>query len=965
MSAFETQVTSENPRVLMFGEYLPFLTKIEVFFKEYQIKTWTLFDSEIRHLDSTSLDSQNTYKIIWWLDLNNEKKLFRVKDFLEKNKELPIIIIGILPESFSPLLKNDEDIEKKQKLLELIIKDFSQAQLFLVRDFFTNDFLPPLFNLALQGLDKKTLFNPQQDSFFIDLKGVIEGIKNVLFKPHNPKRIVLQGNKSENEKTLKYFSRVFSRIYNQDLELINIKTSRIEFNTEGFLKVKSSANEKEVIDFLIEDKNLLQKRINTLPHSIDKNTSRDDDEKESRRSSEAPKAAKKTIDDNIDIDDKKDKDNKKAKEPIYQSKKIENDREEAIEGEISRLFKEKRVNKKGKRIDDKVKIVKKISDKSKKNKTLFLGGVGVMILGGIILALWAILETSIFFAKRDFYNYLSQNTPQNHVKYETGFWPDFLFNQSSSYEKVLGDILIEKKTVSDLFQNFETLQNSQEKLQNNIQQYTLGVLGSEESRPVFPQEIVDLSREVDEQISIVENAIFYLYPEEGEEQKKWTTYLEDYKNKISEINQTKDFFTEIFGGNGKRTFAILLQNNLEIRPTGGFIQGFALLTFDKGMIIDSQILSTNEVDTRLPGAVSSPEEVQRYLGEKTWFMRDSNWDPDFPTTAKRVSWFIKESLNKQIDGVVAINYYVLQDIIEAIGGLEITEYQENLTGDNLLERVEFHSDDEFIQENKEKKKDYSALIYTELFKSLKEINSEKAGLLIKSLSENIENKNILISSFNEDQAKFLQKIGWNGEVISPICPQRFPQTNCVVNQVYQVETNIGLNRVNEYIDRKIQERVDFSGKNIKHTRTITYTNSAKTDGWPLGGYKLYLRLISDKSTQPKEVLINGKKLGTGLANVYLEHERKVVGFPVEILKDSTLTVQYTYETDKIISEPFSYLLFDQKQPGIEREDVSTTFYFPGKKPTLIAPQGDLTGDTLEFKSTDDNHFFVGVSLQDK
>ena len=124
MSAFETQVTSENPRVLMFGEYLPFLTKIEVFFKEYQIKTWTLFDSEIRHLDSTSLDSQNTYKIIWWLDLNNEKKLFRVKDFLEKNKELPIIIIGILPESFSPLLKNDEDIEKKTKTFRVNNKRF-------------------------------------------------------------------------------------------------------------------------------------------------------------------------------------------------------------------------------------------------------------------------------------------------------------------------------------------------------------------------------------------------------------------------------------------------------------------------------------------------------------------------------------------------------------------------------------------------------------------------------------------------------------------------------------------------------------------------------------------------------------------------------------------------------------------------------------------------------------------------
>lgn len=984
MSSFRTQVVSENPSVLLLGEYLPFLEEIQESFQEHQIETWLLSKKELSHLDIDSFDNKNIYKIIWWVDFSQEKALKNIQNLLKKVSNIPIVIVGVLPEKFTFLFEEKNELNS-EKYLTSILEDFPQAQLFLIRDFFAPDFIPVILKTALQGFEKNVLFDPEKEAFYTDLKGVVETIRTSLFKPHTNQKVIIQGKTALSTKSLDYFTKIFLTYYKENLEVIPIEAERSSIDLSSFLTVKISSNIKENIDLFIQNKDQWVKKITKLPHSISEKVlqevsikSESINSKKNEIKKQETSVTKNTANSSLEMekqslissndesitDANKEIELKEDKKPIYQSKNLEKQKENQVEGELSRLFKEKRTNKKAKRMYEKVKIVKKISEKSKKNKILFFGGVGVMILGGITLALWIILETTLFFAKKDFLQYFSKNTPQNYTQYKTGFWPDSLDKQISGYENLQGEVVSEKTIISSLFQDFEQLQLSQVEFENKIKQYALGILGNGDTVSTFPQEIVDISQSIESQISAVEEALFYLYPEETVEQKKWSSFLETYRKRIALTQKLPSFLTDIFGGNGKKTYAVLLQNNLEIRPTGGFIQGFVLLTFDKGLLIDSQVFNTNEVDSRLPGVVESPVELQKYLGEKNWFMRDSNWDPDFPTTSKRVAWFIKESLKKQVDGVFAINYLVLQDLIKAMNNLEIPEYQEILTKENLLERVEFHSDDEFVQ-NDSSKKDYSFVIYIQLFQALKTLNPDEAGELVESLMTGLEKKNILLTVFDENNSKILKELGWDGEVISPVCPQRFPQTNCIVNQIYQTEANIGLNRVNEYIHRDIQERIDFTGKNIKHVRTVVYKNTAKSDGWPLGSYKMYIRFISGKNTQPKEVLVDGKKIDGGLASVYIDKERKVVGIPVEVPKDSTVTVQYTYETEKVSDEPFSFLLFDQKQPGIERDQLKTTLYFPGKKPTLIAPQGELVGDTLEFISSEDNHYFVGVSLQSR
>ena len=975
MPALHTQIIDESPRVIILGDYDEFSAKVEDLFGVYEIETLKITLAQLPHLDVKSLSVKSIYRIIWWVDFSNIKTLETITKFLtEVSPEISVMIIGVLPEKY--ILDSEMAFEQKNVNFENLINNFPQAQFFFIRDYLEGNYLPEIIKTSLSGHKKQVLFDPEEDIYLTNLSGVIDNLKLIFFKPHQPQKILIQGKNVLSTDHLVYCLDLFQTYYSSTLELLAVKGRRVFPDIGDFLKVKITCEIRPILDKLVREKQNWEKKLNIPSPSLFNDVKRKDDSLEliktiDQRLLKPQKQALKTSIEERQVDEKiiidkttihQSKDQEKTKEEVIE---IE---EEKIEGELSRLFHQKRSKINEERIDKKVKIVKKISEKSKKNKVMFFGGVGVMILGGVTLALWLILEMTFFFAKKELVGYFEKNSPQTAQDFSPGVWAGFLNKQVGIYNGVASDLITEKTVVDQLINGFVELQSLQKYLQEKTANYGLGVVGVGETNKEFPQEIVDLSSKITEKISLIEESIFYLYPNENktenETQQRWIDYLEKTKENLSLTQQLPGFFSSLFGGEGKKTYLVLLQNNLEIRPTGGFIQDFLLLTFDKGMLIDTQTFNTQEVDSLLPGLVAPPAELQKYLGEKNWFMRDSNWDPDFPTTAQRAAWFVKEALKKQVDGVLAMNFYVAQDLIEALDTIEISDHQETLTKNNLFERVEFHSDAEFVQ-NAAQNKDYTHLVFSQLFKRIKTASPEEMNKIIGAFYQSLESKDLLISLFDQKNQEILQQLGWNGEVISPMCPQRFPQTNCFVEQTYQVETNIGLNKVNGYIERKIEERIELGEKNIKHIRTVVFSNKAKSDGWPLGAYKLYLRFISGKNTQAKEVLVNGKKIDGGLASVYNEKDKKVVGFPLEVPKDSVVTVQYTYETGKVLDEPFSFLFFDQKQPGIEVENRRTTIYFPGKKATLIAPQGELFGDTLEFISPENTHSFVGVSLQNK
>ena len=127
---------------------------------------------------------------------------------------------------------------------------------------------------------------------------------------------------------------------------------------------------------------------------------------------------------------------------------------------------------------------------------------------------------------------------------------------------------------------------------------------------------------------------------------------------------------------------------MELRPTGGFIGSFGLITFDGGRLSDLTVNDVYTADGQLNGHVEPPLPIKNYLGEASWWLRDSNWDPDFPTSAKRAEWFLDKELGKKVDGVIATDLYPIKEILKVTGSVFLSDYNSTITSENLYETTQ-------------------------------------------------------------------------------------------------------------------------------------------------------------------------------------------------------------------------------------------------------------------------------------
>lgn len=120
-----------------------------------------------------------------------------------------------------------------------------------------------------------------------------------------------------------------------------------------------------------------------------------------------------------------------------------------------------------------------------------------------------------------------------------------------------------------------------------------------------------------------------------------------------------------------KRYLVIFQNNHEVRPTGGFIGSYALVDVVNGEIIDLEIPGGGSYDLQgsLRTTVAAPAPL-RLINDR-WEFQDSNWFPDFPTAAKKILWFYQQAGGPTVDGVVAINASVMEQLLAKIGSVSV------------------------------------------------------------------------------------------------------------------------------------------------------------------------------------------------------------------------------------------------------------------------------------------------------
>ena len=405
---------------------------------------------------------------------------------------------------------------------------------------------------------------------------------------------------------------------------------------------------------------------------------------------------------------------------------------------------------------------------------------------------------------------------------------------------------------------------------------------------------------------------------------------------------------DLLGVGDRRKYLVLFQNNMELRPTGGFIGSFALMSFENGKLYDMPIFDVYSADGQLKGHVEPPKEIKEYLGEANWFMRDSNWDPDFPTSARRAQWFLDKTLDKQVNGTIAVNVYTLANLLDALGPVTIPDYDEEITAKNIFERAEYHSEVNFFPGSTQKK-EFLSSVANALFQQLTELSAKQALPVAQAIARGIDEKNTLLSLDSEVTNHTFSTLGWNGELRTPSCPGL--GGSCYSDYAMLVDANLGVNKANYFLNRSLQYAVTFD-KDLSpsYLFTATYQNTSTSSSWPAGPYKSYSRMYLPSDVIFDSLRINGENVKLGDVNLSAEHSRLVVGYLLNVPVGSTAQVELRYHrASTLSSDSPTYSFYWQKQPGTAGDPLSIYLNYPlFLEPDIISPQANLAGQQLEF-----------------
>lgn len=153
--------------------------------------------------------------------------------------------------------------------------------------------------------------------------------------------------------------------------------------------------------------------------------------------------------------------------------------------------------------------------------------------------------------------------------------------------------------------------------------------------------------------------------------------LERYAPLLDQYRAVDDVLPQILGWHDRRRYLVLAQDPAELRPTGGYTGTFGTVTFDGGGLSERTFQDVNNLDllTGVP-FVEPPEALSNHLlGDSSWLLGDANWSPDFPTAAQdALRLYSLESGDTDIDGVIALNTYAVDRLLQVTGPIEVPEY---------------------------------------------------------------------------------------------------------------------------------------------------------------------------------------------------------------------------------------------------------------------------------------------------
>ncbi len=449
---------------------------------------------------------------------------------------------------------------------------------------------------------------------------------------------------------------------------------------------------------------------------------------------------------------------------------------------------------------------------------------------------------------------------------------------------------------------------------------SLNALTEEETRELL-EGIYNAKPVLVEAQSSIDDAVEYLneIPQKGLI-KKLTNVVSPLKEKVPELQlaimkatSASQIIPWIAGYPEERTYLFLLQNNTELRPAGGFIGTYGILKVVDGDIDSFWTENSYNLDEPAEAWVNEepPWPLTRYNAVQKWLFRDSNWSPDFPTSAQKAEWFYHEEKGSEdnISGIIAVTPTFIQSLLTLTGEISVNGL--TFTKDNLVEQLQFEVEKGYLRQGIElsERKEIIGVLSKKILDGVLDLPKSKWADLWEVFSTDITQKQILMYVNDKYVQNLILKENWGGEVRST-----------EYDYVMVVDANLASLKSDPVVNRDINYRLRQDGNNLIADLKITYTHTGKIT-WKTTRYRTYTRVYVPQGAtllSSSGSMVDCKMSEEGSVEQSEELGKTNFGTFICIEPGETKSLVFKYKlpddvSEKVLSDHYALLV--QKQAG--------------------------------------------------
>lgn len=373
---------------------------------------------------------------------------------------------------------------------------------------------------------------------------------------------------------------------------------------------------------------------------------------------------------------------------------------------------------------------------------------------------------------------------------------------------------------------------------------------------------------------------------------------------------------DALGASYPRRYAVLLQNADEMRPTGGFIGGVLFVDVNDGRLTGSEYFDVYELDWRLPSVEPAPDDLAEISPE--YGLRDSNRFADFPRSAREALAFFEKQGVPTVDGVIAINQHLLEDIISTTGPVASPSISVELTGANVTQVLSL------LVESKRNPEKPKAII-KELVPTMMERVSGQPVAILRVLSDAMRRGNIATYAVEPSVQAAIERSGLSGTPRTPTNGQDY---------LMITESNVGGNKSDRYVTEQVSHMTSITPEGTRDTLRIVRQHGFGDDTarsvrdlasrlgivqvsdtlmgiMGQGQNKTIIRVAVPKGS----VLLSTEGIPMDIVATTEDGGKTVFSFPMNVSPGNVVDATLSYSLPEVVANDGRYELLIDKQIG--------------------------------------------------